>query len=194
MKLLKKSSLAGFFLACMFFLCLYPETSKALQAQVEFAYLPLVFNNYVKGFSNPGFENGSEGWVMQSNQGDNLVTAAAAHTGTQSAALGNGNINRIASISQQVKVPQQAYVVQYYQWVQSLETCPGSNQLMVYVNNQPYQHYSICQGDDNIKWKQIKIYLVPQYRGQSVEFRLEFTSSSNSGNTLYVDDFSFVLP
>jgi hypothetical protein len=194
MKLLKKISLVGFFLTCISLISLFPESSKARQVQTEFANLPLVFKNYVKGFSNPGFENGSEGWFMQSNQGDNMVTAAAAHTGSYSAALGIRNGNRIASISQQVIVPQQVYVVQYYQFVQSSEDCPGSNQLMVYVNNQPYQHYSICHADDTLNWKQIKIYLAPEYRGQSVEIRLTFTSGDSSDSSLYVDDFSFGLP
>ncbi|MFL7894264.1 MAG: hypothetical protein ACK2UM_06085 [Anaerolineales bacterium] len=191
---MKKYSLLGFVLACIFFLSLLPEPSKALQTQIEFASLPLVFKDYVKGFSNPGFENGSDGWVMQSNQGDDMVTAAAAHTGSYSAALGNGNGNRIASISQQVNVPQQVYVVQYFQLVLSLENCPGSNQLMVYVNNQPYQHYSICQVDDTQIWEQVKIYLAPAYRGQSVEIRLEYTSEASSDSSLYIDDFSFSLP
>ncbi|MGW8225693.1 MAG: hypothetical protein ACWGOY_08165 [Anaerolineales bacterium] len=194
MKLLKNISWVGFILTCIFLISLFPESSKARQTQTVFANLPLVFNNYVKGFSNPGFENGSEGWFMQSNQGDNLVTAETAHTGSYSAALGNGNGNRIASISQQVIVPQQVYVVQYFQLIQSLEDCPGSNQLMVYVNNQPYQHYSICQDDDSQTWEKFRIYLAPDYRGKSVEIRLTYTSGVSSDSSLYVDDFSFDLP
>jgi hypothetical protein len=175
--------LLGFFL---------PGRSIASENQAEI-FLPVVFRNYVKGFNNPGFEIGDKAWIVQSNQGDGVVSSAAAYTGTSSAALGDGSSNRIVFISQQVKVPDSAYVVEYYQWMQSQETCPGSSALRVLVNSQPYQHYGICQDGGNDQWRAFKIYLAP-YKGQIVDFRLEFTSTATSGNILYVDDFSFVRP
>ena len=131
--------------------------------------------------------------MIQSNQGDNVVTTAAVHTGVRSAALGDGSRNRVAAVAQQVKVPQQAYVVQHYQWVRSLELCPSNNRVRVYMNGSPYQHYSICQDSNNSKWVAKNIHLAP-YKGQSVVFRLEFDSSTILNNYLYVDDFSFGLP
>ena len=172
-------------------LTLGTSTSRAVPNQVERIYLPLVNNSFIKGFTNPGFEYGTQGWVIQSNQGDSVVTTAAAHNGVRSAALGNGSSNRLASIAQQVKVPQQAYVVSYYQWVESLDSCSGT--VVVSINDQPYQHYNICQDSNNAKWVEMNIYLAP-YKGQTVEFRLEYQSSTTLNNYLYVDDFSFEVP
>ncbi len=170
-----------------------PGTPTFDQDQEQVVYLPGVFRNYVPGFTEPGFENGGQAWEVQSNQGDGVVTNAAAHSGSYSAALGDGSGSRTASISQEISIPEQAYAVQYYQWARSLQACPGMNRLMVYVNGQPYQHYSICQGDENSTWVPVNLYLAP-YKGQRVDFRLEFESSNTNGDILYVDDFSFGVP
>lgn len=77
--------------------------------------------------------------------------------------------------------------------IESLEGCPSNDLVVVYVNDHPYQHYSICQDSNNSKWVQIKIYLAP-YKDQTVVFKLEFQSSSILKNYLYMDDFSFQLP
>ena len=145
--------------------------SQAVEGDSTTVYLPGVFYSYDTGFTNPGFEAGTAGWVVLSNQGDNIVTTAAAHSGVRSAALGNGNNNRLASIAQQVAVPYQAYVATYFQMIESLEGCPSNDQVVVYVNDHPYQHYSICQDSNNSKWVEIKIYLAP-YKGQTVVFKL----------------------
>lgn len=167
--------------------------SFAFQAGQIPVYLPLVVRDYLAVFTNPGFEQGSTGWVIQSNQGDEVVTLAAAHGGVRSAALGNGSANRLTSIAQVVKVPQEAYTLGYFQWWQSLEACPGANRLMVYVNDQPYQHYKICADGGQAAWIANHIYLAP-YKGQSVEVKFEFDSSEVAGNYLYLDDFSFGIP
>lgn len=177
--------------AAILMLTVGTKESQAILNDLEAVYLPVAFNSYVKGFNNPGFEYGTQGWVIQSNQGDSVVTTAAAHNGVRSAALGNGSGNRVASIAQQVKVPQQAYEVQYYQWAESLDSCSGT--VMVSINDQPYQHYNICQDSSNAKWVAKSIYLAP-YKGQTVEFRLEYQSSTALNNYLYVDDFSFQVP
>jgi hypothetical protein len=167
--------------------------SQAVEIGSTMVYLPGVFYSYDAGFTNPGFEAGTAGWFIQSNQGDNILTTAAAHSGVRSAALGNGNNNRLVSIAQQVVVPQQAYVASYFQMIESLEVCPSNNLVTVYVNGHPYQHYSFCQDSNNSKWVERKIYLAP-YKGQTVFFKLEFQSSSILNNYLYMDDFSFQLP
>ena len=169
------------------------EARLSLAANSEI-YLPLVYKNYIKGFTNPGFENGTESWTVQSNQGDSVVTEAAAHSGQRSAGLGNGNSNRLTSITQQVIVPQAGYVLTYYQWIESPEKCSNNNSLvMVIVSEYPYQHYPICQDSSNARWVKMKIYLAP-YKGQQVDFKLEFQSSAILNNYIYVDDFSFELP
>lgn len=180
-------------IAVMVTLFLGAGGSHAFQAGQVPVYLPLVVKDYLAVFTNPGFEQGSAGWVIESNQGDEVVTLAAAHGGVRSAALGNGASHRLASIAQVINVPQEAYALGYYQWWQSLEACPGSNRLMVYVNGQPYQHYKICADGSQPAWEAYHIYLAP-YKGQSVEVKFEFDSSSASGNYLYLDDFSFGLP
>ena len=173
--------------------CLAPGSTHAAQQNASTIYLPAMFYSYFTGFTNHSFESGTSGWVVQSNQADQVVTTAAARTGVRSAALGNGDNYRVASIAQQVTVPQQEYVVAYYQWVESLELCPSNNRVMVYINGAPYQHYSICGDSNNGKWVKIRIHLAP-YRGQTVVFRLEFESSTILNNYLYMDDFSFEMP
>lgn len=168
--------------------------SQAANSEINSVYLPVVYKNYIKGFTNPGFENGTESWTVQSNQGDSVVTDSAAHSGQRSAGLGNGNSNRLTSITQQVSVPQAGYVLTYYQWVESPDLCSNSDtRVMVIVSGHPYQHYRICQDSSNAKWVKMNIYLAP-YKGQQVDFKLDFQSSTLLNNYLYVDDFSFELP
>lgn len=172
---------------------LAPGSTHAAQQNAGTIFIPAVFYSYFTGFANHSFESGTSDWVVQSNQADQVVTTAAARSGVRSAALGNGNNFRVASIAQQVTVPQQEYVVAYYQWVESLELCPSNNRVMVYINGNPYQHYNICGDSNNGKWVKIRIHLAP-YKGQTVVFRLEFESSSILNNFLYMDDFSFEIP
>ena len=108
--------------------------SQAVESSSTTVYLPGVYYSHDTGFMNPSFESGTDGWVVQSNQGDNVVSTAAARSGVRSAAMGNGNNNRVVSIAQQVTVPQEAYVATYFQKVESLELCPSNNLVRVYVN------------------------------------------------------------
>ena len=192
MKFLNRYTLFSIFIALTVLFTLEINTSQAVPQKARAVYLPVVNKTYVKGFTNPGFENGTAGWVIQSNQGDSVVTKVAAHNGVRSAALGNGSSSsRLASIAQQVEVPQQSYVVTYYQWVESFDSCSGT--VVVSINDQPYQHYNICQDSNNAKWVEMNIYLAP-YKGQTVVFRLAYQSSTTLNNYLYVDDFSFEVP
>jgi hypothetical protein len=166
--------------------------SQAANSEIFSVYLPVVYKNFIKGFTNPGFENGAQGWTVQSNQGDSVVTDAAAHTGQRSAGLGNGTINRVTSISQSVKIPQSAYGIQYYQYVDFPLDCTGKFSLMVFVNNEPYKHY-ICDDSDKGSWIVQKIHFSSELKGTTINIKLEFQSSSNQDIYLYVDDFSFQL-
>lgn len=153
-------------------------------------YLPIIIDRV---FINPGFEEGSIGWELQSNQGDNMVTTTESHAGLHSAALGNGASHRIASLSQVVTVPFDSYAVSYYQKITSTENCPSKNVVNVYINTHIYQHYNICSDSSSTDWVKKVIYLAP-YTGQRVIFRLQFASSDSSGNHIYVDDFAFESP
>ena len=90
--------------------------SQAANSEIYSVYLPVVYKNYIKGFTNSGFENGTESWTVQSNQGDSVVTDSAAHSGQRSAGLGNGNSNRLTSITQQVSYPGRQAVTVPYIW------------------------------------------------------------------------------
>ncbi|MBE9474678.1 MAG: hypothetical protein IMY85_07280 [Chloroflexi bacterium] len=166
------------------------KTVSAYPQAAQNYYLPIVIERV---FLNPSFEQEKVGWVFHSNQGDDVVTTAEAHTGIRSAGLGNGNKDRVASIVQKVTVPSDAYAVHYYQKVTSLEECPSDNVVKVFINNNIYQHYNICKDYSSPNWVERFIYLAP-YKGQRVEFRLQFESSTSMGNHVYVDDFSFGLP
>jgi len=165
--------------------------SQAANYEFTNAYLPLVYKNYIKGFTNPGFEIGIEGWIISSNQGDSLLTNSAAHTGQYSAGLGNGGKDRVTSIAQRVKVPQSAYGVQYYQYIDIPDGCPSDFRLMVFVNNEAYKHY-ICKEGDKGSWLAQDLHL-SQLKGTTFDLKLEFQSGSNQDLSLYVDDFSFLL-
>ena len=194
MKDMKPYPVITFIISVALMLVFGTNTTKAYPQNAEQVNLPVVFKTFNTAFTNPGFEQETAGWVVHSNQGDSVVTTAAAHTGIYAAGLGNGGSTRVVSIAQQVKVPQQDYAVQYMQWAQSLEPCNDTkNRVMVYVNGSPYQHYKICQDSNNSKWVVKNIYLAP-YKGQTVVFKLEFESSTIPNNYLYVDDFSFESP
>lgn len=148
-------------------------------------------------FTNPGFEQGTAGWVVQSNQGDNVVTNTKAHTGLYSAALGNRTNNRTASIAQQVFVPFDRYTVQYYQLVDSDEICPPGSQrydyVTIFVNGSFIDDYNICKGISSPNWEKWFINLSP-YKGSSVVLMLQFTGDGTLASAVYVDDFSFIFP
>jgi hypothetical protein len=141
---------------------------------------------------NPWFEDGSTGWVFQSNQGDPVRVSPFAHSGSFSAALGNGEDNRIASISQQFKVPFNSYNLQYWKNIQSLETCGlAFDVVRAYVNGVQVDSFNVCSGLNNLDWTKQILNLV-SYRGLNIVFRLEFTSDDNTASYFYVDDFSFI--
>jgi hypothetical protein len=148
-------------------------------------------------FINPGFEQGTTGWVVQSNQGDNVVTNVKAHTGQFSAGLGNGNNNRTASIAQQVFVPFDRYVVQYYQFIDSDELCPTGNNkfdyVTIFINGAEFDDYNICAGISSPNWEKWFINL-SSYKGTSVVIMLRFISDGTLSSAVYVDDFSFIFP
>jgi hypothetical protein len=142
--------------------------------------------------ANPGFENGSTGWVFQSNQGDPIRVSPFAHSGSFSAALGNGNHNRVASISQQFTVPFNNYNLQYWQYIQSNEVCGTPFDVVtIYINGANFQSFNVCSGLNSLDWSRAIINLI-SYRGDTIVFRMEFTSDGNTQSFFYVDDFSFI--
>jgi hypothetical protein len=154
-------------------------------------YLAVVFKNYVKGFTIPGFESGTQGWSIQSNQGGDVVTAVQGNTGQWSAGLGNGAANRVASISQTVKDPRGAYAIQYYLYIDFPINCPEDFRLMVFIDDAPYKHYQCTQGD-KASWSAQDFHL-SHLKGMTIDIKLEFQSGSGQDLYLYLDDFAFQL-
>ncbi len=97
MNLREKSQLVIFLLVLGLILLLGARSASAVQQSAHIYYLPIVID---KVFINPSFEQGTVGWVVDSNQGDTVVTSKAARSGDHSAGLGNGNMNSLASIAQ----------------------------------------------------------------------------------------------
>lgn len=148
---------------------------------------PVVSNPIV----NPGFESGSVGWVFNSN-GAPILNSPFAHSGSYSAALGNGTNNRAASISQQFTVPLNNYNLRYYKYIQSSEICgPAYDVVRAYINSAQVESFDVCSALSSTNWTPQILNLV-SYRGQSIVFRLEFTSDNNTPSFFYVDDFSFI--
>lgn len=140
---------------------------------------------------NPDFEQGQVGWTFQSNQGDPIIVSPFAHTGSFSAALGNGNNNRIASIAQQFTVPFNQYKLQYWQYVQSVEDCGVPyDYVTVYVNEIYFTLLDLCKTPIP-SWSKASFNL-QSYKGRDIVFRMEFRSDGNTPSLFYVDDFSFV--
>jgi hypothetical protein len=141
--------------------------------------------------ANPGFESGSVGWVFNSN-GAPVLNSPFARTGTFSAALGNGTNNRVASISQQFTVPFNNYNLRYYKYLQSSEICgPKYDAVGAYINGVLVETIDVCSTFSSTNWTPQVLNLI-SYRGQSIVFRLEFTSDNNTPSFFYVDDFSFI--
>jgi hypothetical protein len=141
---------------------------------------------------NPGFEQGQVDWIFKSNQNDPIVVSPFAHTGTHSAALGNGKNNYIASIAQQFTVPNNQYNLQYWQYVQSTEVCGVLyDSVTVYVNGIQFTSLDICQALSRLDWTKASFNL-QSYRDQTIDFRMEFRSDGNTPSFFYVDDFTFV--
>ena len=139
---------------------------------------------------NPGFEQ-NDGWTFQSNQGDPIRVSPFAHSGSFSAALGNGNNNRIASIAQQFTVPYDYYNIQYWKYIQSIELCGVRYDFVTaYVNGIAVDSFNVCQDLSSTQWTK-QITNLRNYRGQTIVFRLEFRSDGNTPSYFNVDDFSF---
>lgn len=142
---------------------------------------------------NPGFEQGQVEWIFQSNQGDPIVVSTFPHPpGSFSAALGNGKNNYIASIAQKFTVPNDQYNLQYWQYVQSTEACGVLyDSVTVYVNEIQFTSLDICQALSRFNWTKASFNL-QNYRGQDIDFRMEFRSDGKTPSFFYLDDFSFV--
>ena len=186
---IKKINLVIMVLIVLVSIFLSAGTQRGGSKSLDAVYLPGVFNSYIKGLTNPGFEYGSQGWVVQTNQGDEVITLAAAHTGIRSAGLGNGAQHRVTAISQKIDVPQSAWGIRYYQLVEFQDGCPDLN---VIINSEIYKHY-ICKPGDKGNWIIQDLGLEPSLRGATIDFKLQFQSSDMDGVFLYVDDFGFLL-
>jgi hypothetical protein len=142
----------------------------------------------VQAIVNPSFEQGSTGWVVQ---GSGVIVTGIAYNGNRSAALGNGAHNRVASIAQQFTVPPSARKLQYYKLIQSNEpVCQHYDYYTIFINGNVFESYNLCQALSG-NWSK-SISNLGAYAGQTVTFRMEFVSDSNTVTELYVDDFSFV--
>lgn len=137
---------------------------------------------------NPSFEQGKTGWVFG---GSADVTTAWAYNGIYSAALGNGNNNRTASIAQQFTVPYDTYNLRYYQYTLTNEICGSTffDYIIISINGAGIQTNNICRDFNGVNNWVINLI---NYRGETVVFRMDFYSDDNIGSTAYVDDFGFI--
>jgi hypothetical protein len=146
-------------------------------------------------FDNPGFEDGDEGWVFQSNQGDDVRTNSTAYNGHWSSDLGNGGHNRETSISQEITVPSDRYNVRYYQRLNSNEICGQRyDYVTIFIDGDEFTDYTVCRDFNTGSGWQVQFLNLTDYRGDTVVFRLEFTSDQAITSFVYVDDFSFQRP
>jgi hypothetical protein len=148
-----------------------------------------------KSFDNPGFEDGNTGWVFQSNQGDDVRTNNTAYNGNWSSDLGNGNHNRVASISQEITVPTDRDEVRYYRRSNSNEICGNRyDYISIFIDGVKVDGYNICRDLNTGNGWQVQFIDLSSYRGETVVFRMEFRSDQAITSTVYVDDFSFQNP
>lgn len=137
---------------------------------------------------NPSFEQGTTGWVFDD---DAYVSPVWAYNGIYSAVLGDGEHNDRASIAQQITVPYNQYNLQWFQKTQSNEICSAGtfDKLTIYINGNEFDEYKICSGLNGVdNW----IVNLVSYRGETIVFRLEFSSDDTTQSWVYVDDFSFI--
>ena len=136
---------------------------------------------------NPSFEQGTTGWFFI----EAYLTSSWAYNGKYSAVLGNGDHSRTASIFQRFTVPYNQYNLQYWQFTESNEICSSGifDKIVIYVDGHTKYTNKICDdlnGFDN--W----ILNLVDYRGDTIDFKMEFISDGSIKSIVYVDDFTFV--
>lgn len=137
---------------------------------------------------NPGFEQGEYGWDFDNEA---YVTGVWAYNGHYSAALGDGTNDHFAAIEQTITVPYNQYNIQWYQYTNTNEICGSTyyDYYIVLINGRGFETNNICREFNGISKHIVNLV---NYRGQTVDFRIEYISDDNIGTKFYVDDFSFV--
>lgn len=162
---------------------------------------------------NPGFESGATGWTFFVDVGDSIIDSSLARTGLNSAQLGifvdqlspdpfEPSFLRTASVRQKVFVPPGKPLIQFYQYVYSLENHdPDTGQcyqaevlgdwVRVYLNFGLVDKISLCDLFNSQGWT-LRQYDLTGFEGRWIELKVEFKSDSTISSDYYLDDFSFV--
>lgn len=162
---------------------------------------------------NPGFESGATGWTFFVDVGDSIIDSSLARTGLNSAQLGifvdqlspdpfEPSFLRTASVRQKVFVPPGKPLIQFYQYVYSLENHdPDTGQcyqaevlgdwVRVYLNFGLVDKFSLCDLFNSQGWT-LRQYDLTGFEGRWIELKVEFKSDSTISSDYYLDDFSFV--
>ena len=187
-----------------------PQSTLAAELDDQFCYFPLIFSGPVEHslylpiiatgqfseISNSGFEAGYSGWSF--TQGDIINNDSDyVHSGLKSARLGNGiSVATERAINQPVSVPQDRYILSYWQYVLSNEACNPPfryDYVSIYIDNHELFYYDICNQLPQQAWYEMTADLY-DYRGMYIDLRISFTSDGSVASDLYVDDFSFINP
>lgn len=168
-----------------------------VNGMVEYSlYLPIVVTSHFPEISNPGFEAGYSGWSFTHGDIINSVNDYI-HSGQYSARLGNGIPVAIErAINQPVAVPQDRYILSYWQYVLSNEACNPPvryDYASIIIDDQELLYYDICNQLPQGTWYEMTASLY-NYRGMYIDLRIRFTSDDTVASDLYLDDFSFISP
>lgn len=165
------------------------------QAQPLNLFLPVVKKAPAGVIGNPGFENGYAGWAFKSTDGGyDIRSQAQAHSGSYSAALGNGNGGREASITQNMIVPAGRPKLQFWEYMVSGDYCDSGESydyVRVLVNGSKLLSFPVCENSDNGRWLARELDL-SGYVGLTVQVSVYFRSDLALESFYYVDDFAFV--
>jgi hypothetical protein len=72
-----------------------------------------------------------------------------------------------------------------------MELC-GSNfdSLTMYINGVQFTSLDVCENLSHDEWAKV-VFNLASYAGQTIDFRMEFSSDGSKESRFYADDFSF---
>jgi hypothetical protein len=145
--------------------------------------------------SNGDFEDGPVDWFQSSSNENDLIISNffAPHSGFWVALMGDdwgtGTYDETASIQQQVQVPPDRPVLDYWYWIVSEDVC-GFDSASILIDNTEVQDYDLCMATETPGWTNAGVDLT-SYAGQTVTLTLGVETDSSLASGIVFDDLSF---
>lgn len=153
-------------------------------------FLPITARELYVVLGNGNFDAGAITWQEFSAQEEMLIVKAItanvnAHSGEWIAWLGGIN-GEVSLVKQQVTIPNQTPVLQFWQWIDSKDKC-GFDFAGVLVNDTVIEKFDLCSATQTNGWKLHTIAL-NAYARQTVEIQIRAETNDRVSSSLLVDD------